>query len=230
MVRPPKRVTRKDLRQPDQFVTLTGRIIDFATEHRAPLLATAALLVVALFGAWGWNFYRATQNRLAAQQYSRALGLYHEGKYREALTQLDQVNSYYSPIYRRLSLLYQGSSYAALKEPQKAEEALKDFLSKERKDPLLRQLAFITLGYAQEKAGRCQEAARNFTEAEKLAGPFKEDALIAKARCSLQGGNYQEALGAYKQALTSFPGSERTSEVTLAIQEIEGRITDGARK
>ena len=230
MIRSPKRVTRKDLRQPDQFVTFTSRSVDFARKNTGPLLAGLSLIVVSVIGVWGWNFYRATQDRLASQQYSRALDLYHGGKYREALTELSQVASYRSPTYRSLSLLYQGSSYAALEDPKKAEDALKEFLSRERKDQLLRQVALMTLGYTQEKTGRCPEAAASFAEAEKLAGPFKEDALAAKARCSLQVGNYQEALRSYNQILTSFSGSEKSGEISLMVREIEGKMADGGKK
>jgi len=230
MVRPPKRVTRRDLRQPDQFVTLTGKGIEFVKENRSPLLAALALTGVALAGLWGWTFYRATQDRHASEQYSRALALYQAGNYRDAASELNRIDSYYSPSYRRLGLLYQGRSYVALQESQKAQEALSQFLAAERKDPLLRQMAYLSLGYAQEGVGRCPDAAGSFAEAEKLAGPFKEEALLGKARCSAQSGNYKEALNSYKQLLANFPASEKHAQATVAIHEIEGKIKDEQSK
>lgn len=224
MIRSPKRIRRKDIRRPDQFVTLARKLFDLTKEYKSLFLASVALLVAVLLALWGWNFYRERQDRLAAQQYSRALILYHDGKHREALDVLAHVSRSRSSLYSRLGLLYQAHSHIALQESAKAAAALQELLHRERKDHFLRQLAFLTLAYAQERTGQCQEASRNFTEAEKLQGPFKEEAILGKARCYAQSHNFKEALNSYRQYLTSYPGSERISEISLKIQEIEEKI------
>lgn len=224
MAASPKRVTRRDLRRPDQFVALTSRLLRLFAAYRTQLLVSGAFVVALLLALWGWDLYRDRQTRLAAQEYSKALALYHAGKYPEALAALARVKAHSSSTYSRLALLYEANTYLALNEPSKAVPVLNTFLARERRDPLLRQLAFLRLAYAQETSNQCKEAVRSFDEAAKLEAAFKEDALLGKARCTAHNGDLKETLNAYRQHLSNYPGSERSSEVALRIQEIESRI------
>ena len=67
MARPVRRITRKDIRRPDQFITLTGKLLELFAQHRTKFLALLTLIVALLFAAWGWDLYRNRQNRLAAR-------------------------------------------------------------------------------------------------------------------------------------------------------------------
>lgn len=229
MVRSPKRITRKDIRRPDRFVTLIRTLFDLFAEHRIPALLSLTLVLVLLLGLWGWDFYKGRQNRIASQEYSRALSLYHQGKYRESLHAFAPVVTYRQSRYSALALLYQANSYIALKEPAKAVETVQEFLRKERGEPFLRQLAFLTLGHAQETAGQCKAAVASFAEAAKLDGALKEEALLSKARCSAQNRDFIEALSAYREYLSSYPSSDRIGEISLRIQEIEARSGGAVR-
>lgn len=225
----PKKFTRKDIRRPDQFIIFTRDLFHFFRNHRTTVLASSALVIVAILILWGWDLYRGRQNRLAAEEYTRGLALYHNGKYREALEALAQVSKYPASTYSRFGLLYQANSYIALKEPAKAAALLKEFLARERKNPFLRQLAFLTLANTQETAGQCKDASASFREAEKLPGPFKEEALLGQARCSAQNHDFKEALSSYRQYLSNYPGSDRTGEISLRIQEIEALAKEAPR-
>lgn len=223
-----KKITRKDIRRPDQFVTLAGKSFHLFRQHKTSFLVSVALIISVLLALWGWDLYRGRQNHLAAQEYSRALTLYHDGKYREALDALAHVSIYRSSPYSRLGLLYQSHSHVALQETAKAIATLQQLLNRERKEPFLRQLAFVTLAYAQERTGQCPEATRSFTEAQKLPGPFKEEAILGKARCFAQSQDFKAALNSYRQYLTDYPASERISEIALRVQELEAKVQGGA--
>ncbi|MFQ5853609.1 MAG: tetratricopeptide repeat protein [Candidatus Binatia bacterium] len=224
MVRSRKRITRKDLRQPDQFITLTSRFFRFFQEQRTKILLTLALVIALFLTLWGWDLYRKRQNRLAAQQYSQALAAYHKGQYKDALVQLERLKTYRSSTYGNLALLYRAHSHIALKRPSEAVPILREFLAKERKNPYLRQLALLTLGYAYEMHGQCQEAADAFNQARALAGPLQDDALLGNARCSAQSGNLNQALNSYRDYLSTYPASERGTEISLRMQETEARM------
>ncbi|MFQ5902377.1 MAG: tetratricopeptide repeat protein [Candidatus Binatia bacterium] len=228
MVRSHKRITRRDIRRPDQFVTLTGRLFRLFEKHKAAFAGSLALIIAVFLSLWGWNYYTGRQNRLAAEQYSNALALYHDGQYRKALDALDQVKAYRWSTYSRLALLYQANSYIALKEPAKAVAAIQELLHKEKKETFVRQLGLMTLGYAQEAAGQCKEAVQSFAEAEKLQGVFREEALLGRARCSAKSRDFKGALDSYRLHLTNYPTSERNSEILLRIQEIEAKVNEAA--
>lgn len=227
MASSPKRISRKDIRKPDQFVTLSGKILHLVSEYRTQSILCLALLLTVLLGLWGWDSYRQRQNRLAALEYSRALSLYHTGKYNQAIDLFSQVRNYSSSPYSRLALLYQANSYIALQNSAKATASLQELLRRESKEGLLRQLGLLSLASVQERAANCKEAAVNYAEAEKMPGPFKDEALLGKARCSLQNGDLKEALSSYRQYQTNYPGSERSSQISLRIAEIEEKVAAG---
>ncbi len=224
MASSPKKIRRKDIRKPDQFVTLTGKILHLASEYRTQSIVCLALLLTVLLGLWGWDSYRQRQNRLAAVEYAHALSLYRSGQYSQAVDRFAQVKNYSSSVYSRLALLYQANSYVALQDSAKAGAALQELLRKESKDGFVRQLGLLSLASLQERSNRCKEAGGNYAEAEKIAGPFKDEALLGKARCNFQNGDFKEALSSYRQYQTNYPGSERSSEISLRIPEIEEKI------
>lgn len=223
-----KKISRKDIRKPDQFFALSHKVVHFVTGHRTELLAALALLLAVLLGIWGWDSYRQRQERLAAQDYSRALNLYHAGRYGQAVEAFAHIKSYYrSTPYTGLSLLYQANGHLALGDDAKAAASLTELLQRENKDSLLRQIALISTARLQEKKGQCKEATASYAEAEKIAGAFRDEAMLGKARCSLQNQDLKGALNSYRQYLTSFPASERAVEISVRAQEIEGKIGAG---
>lgn len=227
----PRRITRKDIRRPDPFIVLTGKLFDSFKQHRAKFLAAAITGVGIVLVLWSWDLYKDRQNRLAAHEFALALDLYHSNKYREALEALQRLGIYRSSYYSRLALLYQAHTHIALKDNAKAESVLQELLRIEKRDPFLRQLAFLNLAYNQERTGRCKEAVQSFSEAEALQAPFKEDALLGKARCSTQLGNFKEALNSYRQFILNYPSSERVKHATLLAQEMESKVSEvGAGK
>ena len=186
----------------------------------------AAILIVVVGALVGWDFYSSRQNRLAAEEYARAVNLYHDGKYKEALEALKRLEVYQSSPYGRLGLLYTANTQAALQDTAKAAEALRQLLAKEPREPIVRQTAYVSLGYMQEQAGQCQEAISSFAEAEKIAGPLKADASLGKARCGALTGNLKEALASYRAYIRDNPSSDRVNAVAIRIQELEAKIGD----
>jgi predicted negative regulator of RcsB-dependent stress response len=230
MVRSPRRITRKEIRRPDPFITLTRRLFDLFTAHKAIFLSGTAVVAAILLALWGWELYTDRQNRLAAQQFSLALSLYHNSQYREALDALQKLDIYRSSRYRPFGLLYQAHTYMALNDSPKADQAVQEFLRTETRDFFLRQLALLTLAHNQERTGRCKEAIETYAQAEALQAPFKEEALLGKARCSGQLQNFTEALNAYRQFTINYPTSERAKEAALLAQQMEVKASASGGK
>ena len=224
MVRLRKKITRKDISKPDQFITLTKRVFRFFEQNRTKILLALSLVIAVSLALWGWNLYSARQDRLAAQVYSNALAAYRNGDYNDALEKFVRISDYRSTTYNQLALLYRGQSLIALKQPSEAVTVIQEFLAKDRSNSYMRQLGLMTMGYAHENAGQCPQAIKAFTAAQKITGPLQEEALIGNARCNFKNGNLQEALNAYQYYLSSIPGSQRSTEIRLRIQEIESKM------
>ncbi|MFQ5683899.1 MAG: tetratricopeptide repeat protein [Candidatus Binatia bacterium] len=224
-----KRLTRKDIRQPDQFITFTSRLFRLFEEYKAVCITAIAGIILISASVWGWSLYRNRQYRLASRSYFHAISRYHAGEYQKAIEMLRDVDSYGSTAYSGASLFYQAKSYINLNSPKKAVEILKTLISEQEQDSFLRQLAVVTLAYTQESAEDCKTAAATFSEAASLPGPLKADARLGEARCSEKNHAFKEALTAYRQFLTGNPDSTRKGEILLRIQALElklGEITE----
>jgi len=224
MVRSRKRITRKAIRQPDQFFTITSRVFRFFEVYRTRILLILALVIAFSLGLGGWKIYHSKQNRLASQAYSRALAVYHDGRYQEALELLDRVNTYRSPNYHRLAILYRAYSYLGLKQPKEAVRSLQEFLNDTPKNLYLRQLALLNLGFAHEMDNQCNAAISAFTEAAKIDGARQDEAILSKARCTTAIGQLTESVKIYRDYLASYPASASALEISLRIQELEARM------
>ena len=51
------RLTRKDLKAPDEFITLTGRVLSFATQHLQSIGISLGAVVACAIGIWGLLVY-----------------------------------------------------------------------------------------------------------------------------------------------------------------------------
>jgi len=225
-----RRITRKDIRRPDRFVVLIRRSVAFAKENQTALIAGVAAVVFVVVALAGWGFYRGRQNRLAAEEYARAVDLYHAGKYKEALDALARLDVYSSTYYSRIGLLYAANAQTALQNSNAAVESLRRLLDREKKDPLLRQTAYVSLGYMHEQRGQWTDAAQSYAEAEKIAGPLKTDAELGKARSYAQAGNSKEAIAAYKKFLVDNSDSDRAVEISVRLQELEAKAASAPVK
>jgi len=223
-----KRITRKDIRQPDRFVTLLRSGVSFFNENRTLVVIASAVLAITVVALLAWDFYSGRQHRQAAEEYARALNLYHDGKYKEALESFKRLEEYRSSLYSRLGLLYTANTQAALQDNAKTAATLRQLIATKPREPMLRQTAYLSLGYAQEQAGQCQEAIGSFAEAEKITGPLKADASLGKARCSALAGNLKEALASYREYLKDNPSSDNVTAVTLRIHELEAKLGENS--
>jgi predicted negative regulator of RcsB-dependent stress response len=216
-----KRLTRKDIRQPDRFIDLMGKSGRFLAQKKKLVCGVVAGLLVIFAGLWGWSFYQQRESQIAAGQYFPALELYRTGNYREAATALAQVAAHRRTIYGRIALLHLAHVQVALGEYPKAVETLQEFLRRQSKDPWLRQIGLVNLGYVQEISGRCPEALAAYAEAQKLEGSLKDEATLGEARCGAQSGKPKIALDSYRRYLSTHPISERDGEISLKVQELE---------
>lgn len=224
MLRTRKRITRKDIRKPDKFLTFTTWFFGLLRAYRTRIVIVLALLITVGLALWGWNLYRDREEQLAAGRYQTALKAFHEGKYENALDLLAKVQAPRGSIYNDLNMLYRAHSHLALKRPLEAIPLLKELLKRDLDKDYIQQVAFITLGHAQVMTGQCKAAIETFSQAAKHSGPHEEEAILSKGRCQEQTGELTEAVLSYREYLASFPGSARETEVTIRIQKLEEKM------
>ena len=214
-----RRLTRKDLRQPDWFQITTEKALESYAAHRTGVLAAGVGLVVLLLALLGWQMFKERQDTMASAEFGQALALFQEGKHRETVAAFEKVAAYRWSRYAALAYLYQANSFLAVKDLDKAINAAQRFVSATKPNSLYRQIGLVTLANAEEQKRQCKEAGGHYREAEKISGPFRAPAIMGRARCAEQMGDVKAALAAYKDYLREQPGSL----VSLRVAELEAK-------
>jgi predicted negative regulator of RcsB-dependent stress response len=219
-----KRLSRKELRQPDWFQTVTESAFESYERHRIAVYVGIAVLVLAILGIWGWGAFKERQDAAAAEEFGQALTQYHAGKYREAIAVLAKVQTYTWSRYANLAYLYEANSYLALNDPTKAANAAQRFIVGTDQNSLMRQIGLVTLADIQERQSQCKEAIINYVEAAKIKGALNERAILGQARCAVQVGDLQGGIAAYRQLLKDQPESSLSNYITFRISELESKL------
>jgi predicted negative regulator of RcsB-dependent stress response len=219
-----RRLSRKELRQPDWFQTVTENAFEFYYRQRVAVYLGIAVVILLLFGIWGWTVFKERQDSMAAQEFGQAMSQYHAGKYREAVAVLGKVQNYRWSRYSNLAHLYEANAYLALNDFTKATNAAQRFIVGTDQNSLMRQIGLLTLADVEERQSQCKEAIKNYSEAGKIKAAFTDRAFLGEARCAVQMGDVKGGLAAYRQLLKDQPESTLASYVRFQISELESKI------
>ena len=216
-----KRITRKTLRQPDWFQVNSEKAIDYFKDHKSLVISAIGAVMVVLLGAWSWQSFKEHQNTTASREFVKAVELYQDSKYPEALKAFEKVQTYRWSRYSGLAHIYQANIHLATGELDKALESAQRAVTATAPNTLYRQLALMALASAEERKNNCKTAVEHFSQAQKIAGSLQSSALLGKARCAEQLGDKATMIASYKEYLKENP----RSFVALKLAEINGDST-----
>ena len=243
-----KKLRRKELKQPDQFVGFWTRASvaagAWAKDHTRALvigLATAATVVVgslvisqvtegrALRAAASLERVRkiAAADLVPAGAPPKDDGVPHfpteKARLEGALAALDAAFSPGTPLYAEAALV-RGSLLLDLDRASEAAPVYEKLLS-DNLDARLRFAAREGLGYAYERQGKLKEAEAVFAKLgdESNGAFYKDRALYHQGRLAELGGNRTEAARLYQEVLDKNPTTSLRDEITnrLAVLEIK---------
>ena len=242
-----RKIDRKDLKNPDQFVSFWTRAGHFAKERQRMVLVVGIALVTALVVGWASKAFVSRRDARASAAFARIEQVASAALLPEKGDAPSDGLPHYKTEKERLE--------AALKE---TDGFLKDFggsglkdearllrarflLASERSSEALtlyqelvggvdRQLRFLALegvAYAQEAAGQTDHAIGSFgklaQDADSAGGFYRDRALYQKARLLQNKGNAGEAEKIFKQILEKTP-------TTSLREEINDRLAALAKK
>lgn len=223
MARTEQRLTRKDLRQPDEFLTLSRQLMAFVEDNRTAVMAALGAVIVLLLAIVAYRMISQSREASASAAYTAARGLLTDKKYGDAAVKFDQVASQYGGTnYGTLAILERGNALLLADQASDAATAYERFLQSSPPTEYLRQLAHSQLGYAQEKLGKQADAERSFTTAASEPGPFVAESLFGAARNAEASGNADKAKDLYMQLLDKHPTSEFRDVATAHLIALGG--------
>jgi tetratricopeptide (TPR) repeat protein len=213
-----KRVTRKQLlKEPDEFLTFSGKAIQFMANNRRPLLSAVIGLVVIAVVFSGFRYF----SRLSERQ---AYAMFEEGRMRywaeisgeeeplalkEAGESFDLVlKKYPSTRAARLSLIIYADMNHRRGDYQKAIDLYQKALEAFSGDGAIEKLIWNGLGYSYEAQKAYKAAAENFQKITDTQDEFmKGDAYYNLARMMEAMEHQEEALEAYNKVVDAYPDS-----------------------
>jgi tetratricopeptide (TPR) repeat protein len=206
------KLSRKDLKAPDEFITLTGRALSFATQHLRPIGLIVGGIAVAVLGAWGLLAYVHSLERAAFvslwQSETQLRGAADTGgvppDVRERLQQITQqfgAGRARGYAWHDLGQVHyrQGDYPAAVVAYQHA-------MAEVRPSDLLWSLSALGVAYALEASGefkQAQEAYQRVIDAKPVG--LSMEAYLGKGRTAEQRQEVETAIGAYAAVLDRFP-------------------------
>ena len=230
---PKRKLARKELKKPDEFLTWTARTLRFLREKWQLALALALIIVALAAGAWGWRQYQEGYEARAAIKFSQALQSYEEatftrkpppGKLEGTVKAFEEVvNRYPRSQFATISLLYIGNSLYQMGRYDEAVAAYKKVAEKGKVAPDIRALALSSLGYIYESKGDLTSASNYFRQVVALGPSFlQEEALLSQAR-TLEGlGKASQAAQTYRELISRFPNSTRVGYARQRLARLGG--------
>lgn len=227
-----KKIIKKKLKEPDEFITVSERTYFFIAHHSKSIAVGGGIVLILLlsfffFQRWekknegnGYQLYS-----LATEAYQMVSTPYREGSLQEYKNVLEKFNETITKFPRtssgKLSVLYKGNIHLRLGEFEEAIKAYESFLQKAGKEELYRSLAMEGLGYSYEGKKDYEKAVNAFQKVIDLAENFQlGNAYLGMGRCYEKLGKNKEALENYKNFLKVSQKSQMTNIVLRKISNL----------
>jgi len=227
-----KKIIKKKLKKPDEFITLTERTFLFITHHSRSIAVGAGIVLILLlciFSFEKWekkNEENAYQTfHLAVETYEMVSSPYRDGspqEYRAVLEKFDEVITKYPRTSSgKIAMLFKGNIYLRLGEFDDAIKAYEAFLQKTGKEKLYRSFALDGLGYSYGGKKEYEKAVDAYQRLAGLGEGFQSaDAYLGLGRCYEKVGKSKESLENYKSFIRVSKKSEMTNIVLRKISDL----------
>ncbi|HLW71179.1 MAG TPA: tetratricopeptide repeat protein [Candidatus Binataceae bacterium] len=200
-------ISRKELRQPDEFVSFFDAAGEYVATHLVQVILAAMGLLALILFAVGVRFYLSAQERDAAEAFYAAVNTLDHKDYAAAAAQFAALaNEHPHSRLGRLAPFYVANANLAQQQPAKARDALKQYLANDS-PPAFRELALMQLGVADEDLGDYAGARESYAEAAALKGAEQPRAALNVARLQARAGEKAAAIASYQRFIRENPFS-----------------------
>ena len=232
------RITRKELlRQPDQFITRSARVIAWVEMNAASILYGAGAVILAVVLIGGWFVWRTNRHARAEALLFEAMNAGGNGEVVQQDASLNDrmINGLQSLVrdyggtpaaiqaYWNLGRLYfaRAEYVAALEAFEQARSRLSD-----SDNALMSAMISLNVAYAEEAQGACEQALQNFESV--LNAPaatwLRSEAYLGMGRCHEQSGLPEKAVEVYDRGLAdpevNGPAREQLEERLTNVQAV----------
>lgn len=214
------RLRRKDIKQPDEFITVTTRALEWARAHQPLVVWSGAGLVALLVGLAIVAAYSGARERDANADLARALTAFGANDYAAASTDLIAISGRWEGTgVAPLAGLLGANAAIDAGDADKAIAALAGLQATSARLPAyLQQELLLAWGSALESKQQWLDAAAKYKEAAAVSGPYTGNAILGEARTRELGGDADRARELYRQAYDQFPDLPERDLIATKIQ------------
>ena len=214
------KIRRKDLKQPDEFMTAAFTVEDFV-EHHLNKVITGVIAVLVMAAALFLIYQHVSSvQKAAAEQLYEAFSALNSKDYKGAEQKFGMLIAQHpSSSPAGLARFYLGIAYFNSGDLAHARQALESYTESEGPDSL-HDLALMDLGVVCEQMGDYAKAAQTYGRAAALNGPESNDARVAVARVLQLEGKRGAAISAYQDFLKAPPYAPQRDTVVQALANL----------
>jgi predicted negative regulator of RcsB-dependent stress response len=215
-----KKLTRKELKQPDEFQSFIGNAQEFLLQNLQQVIVSTGIVLAAGALAVGIYYYEMHRDTVAGDRFYTAIGELNQKNYKQAETDFNKLaNDEPRREVGKLARFYLATAFLDDGQLVKARDALVAYVP-DAKDDLFASMAYQDLGVVYEKMGDFKKAQGAYVQAAAIAGPEQTRAELQAARVLALQGNKSGAVVAYQHFLAAHPFSQDRQSVIEALAEL----------
>jgi tetratricopeptide (TPR) repeat protein len=230
-----KKITKKKLKEPDEFISFTEKAYLFITHYLKVIAIGGIVVLIILSSIFLYQRWEKKNEEEAYRKFSFAVGIYQmisspyrEGSVSEYKNVLEKFNELITKFPRtssgKFSLLYKGNIHLRLGEFEDATKSYQTLLQKGGKEKLYRSFAMEGLGYSYEGKKDYEKALQAYQKLLEEGESFQlANAYLDIGRCYEKLGKNKEALENYKAFLKVSQKSMMTNAVLRKISLLENQ-------
>ena len=214
-----RRITRRQLKEPDEFRTWASRLLESLSVHKVAITLSFLALIGVVLSLSLWRSYQGRREEVAFSLLGGGIEIYHQGG--DPTEKLDQIiKTYPGTKGASLARLYRAKVSLNKGEWDKALDDLK-VLSQKDLPSTLRVITYCLMGEAYMGKEEWEEAKAKFLKAKEGEGRWISlYALLKLALCEEREGHLKEAKSYYSQFLRLNPPEPLSLFSKLKIKEL----------
>ncbi len=237
--------TRKDLKGPDEFITLTQRAMAWALAHKVQLIGGICGITVLVLLLSAWNWYAQTQSDKASAAFGKALKIMdapvlsqgnnenlpedvkayasEEEKLKAALGEFESVRkSFQGTKVSTLSAYFYGECSQRMGDHPKAVEYFKKYIEEAGKNADLTPFAIEGIGISLEAQGKSEDATKEYQKltSDKLYKEFTDRGMYYLARLEQKSGKLETAAKMLREIEEKYPKSIYIQDVQKLLAQL----------